>query len=568
MKNTCHTLTAALFLMASLTWTTPAQSAGGAPQPKEKRVSAARVKRAQKEQTPAALSQETENLKAAMEKQNRIIEELTRSMDQMRTQMQHQMNEIQNLRSGLDQSRATADEANRKAAELATLPDQVRSIETTTANMDKNFTEVKKSADDAKKTSEGIARNLNGFHFSGDFRLRFDSILRSSNQSDAAALVKTGAVQNVRARYRLRLNVDKTIDKYVDFHMQLSTGPINNPLTLDQDFTSTTTRHPFFISEAWADVHNLSKTLSIQGGKVQEVFADNSRFLFDDDVRFNGFNEKYVHSFADGGALKAIELRAGQYIFTNPNIAIVTAGSPLQSAGAALGSIGRASQMFHEGLVLKGKTSDNLSHEFVVDDQYYRNPNQIALASTANGFPVLVNGGLGLALSGAITNGTGTATTTAGGAIFTAPDFNIIRLGYKMDWNALASHPKLPVTWNIQVARNTGADFLRDAFLTSLSIGQSKEAGDVRFLYIWSIKDANSLISQVTDDDLGTGTGTNISTHHFRFDYTIRKGLVLQNLIYFQNERRPTNPEQLFFVPVQRGTPRQLRYQGQVQFTF
>jgi TolA-binding protein len=568
MRHNNRTLAVTLFLLASLAWPAPAQPAGGAPPPKEKRGSAAGVKKSQKEQAPTASSQETENLKAAMEKQNRIIEELNQSMNQMRTQMQQQMNEIQSLKSGLDQSRATADEANRKAAELASLPDQVKSIETNTANISKNFTEVKKSADEAKKTSEGIAKNLNGFRFSGDFRLRFDSILRSSNQSDAAALVKTGAVQNARARYRLRLNVDKYIDKYVDFHMQLSTGPINNPLTLDQDFTSTTTRHPFFISEAWADVHNEAKTLSIQGGKVQEVFADNSRFLFDDDVRFNGFNEKYVHSFADGGALKAIEFRAGQYIFTNPNTAIVTAGSVLQSAGAALGSIGRASQMFHEGLVLKGRISDNLSHEFVVDDQYFRNPNQIALASTANGFPVLVNGGLGLSLSGAITNGTGSGTTTAGGAIFTAPDFNIIRLGYKMDWKAFASHPKLPVTWNVQVARNTGADFLRDAFLTSLSIGQSKEAGDVRFLYIWSIKDANSLISQVTDDDLGTGTGTNIATHHFRVDYTIRKGFVFQNLIFFQNERRPTNPSQLFFVPLQRGTPTQLRYQGQVQFTF
>lgn len=567
MRHNNRTVAFTLFLLASLTWTTPAQSAGGAP-PKEKRGSAAGVKKAQKEQAPTASSQETENMKAAMEKQNRIIEELTRSMDQMRNQMQQQMNEIQSLKSGLDQSRATADEANRKAAELASLPDQVRSIETTTANMDKNFIEVKKSADDAKKTSEGAAKNLNGFRFSGDFRLRLDSILRSSNQSDAAAPVKTGAVQLVRARYRLRLNVDKTIDKYIDFHMQLTTGPINNPLTMDQDFTSITTRHPFFISEAWADVHNENRTLSIQGGKVQEVFADYSKFLFDDDVRFNGFNEKYVHSFADGGALKAIELRAGQYLSTVPNVAIVTAGSPLQSAGAALGSIGRSSQMFHEGVVLKGRISDNLSHEFVIDDQYYRNPNQIALASTAIGFPVLVNPGLGLSLSGPITNGTGSGTTTAGGAIFTAPDFNIIRLGYRLDWKAFESHPKLPLTWNFQVARNTGAGFLRDAFLTSLSIGQSKEAGDWRFLYIWSIKDANSMISQVTDDDLGTGTGTNIATHHFRVDYTLHKGLVLQNLLYIINERRPSNPAQAFFVPVQRGTPTLLRYQGQLQFTF
>ena len=25
-----------------------------------------------------------------------------------------------------------------------------------------------------------------------------------------------------------------------------------------------------------------------------DIFADNSRFLFDDDLRFNGFNERYT----------------------------------------------------------------------------------------------------------------------------------------------------------------------------------------------------------------------------------------------------------------------------------
>ena len=40
-----------------------------------------------------------------------------------------------------------------------------------------------------------------------------------------------------------------------------------------------------------------TKSITLQGGRVQDVFADNSRFLFDDDIRFNGFNEKYVANF-------------------------------------------------------------------------------------------------------------------------------------------------------------------------------------------------------------------------------------------------------------------------------
>jgi hypothetical protein len=36
------------------------------------------------------------------------------------------------------------------------------------------------------------------------------------------------------------------------------------------------------------------------------------------------------------------------------------------------------------------------------------------------------------------------------------------------------------------------------------------------------------MISQFTDDDLGTGIGTNLATNHFRLDYALRRGLVFQ----------------------------------------
>jgi hypothetical protein len=74
-------------------------------------------------------------------------------------------------------------------------------------------------------------------------------------------------------RYRFRLNLDTELDSKLSFHGQLATGPINNPLTNDQDFGETTTRHPFFVNEAWIDYHP-SKALHLQAGRVQEVLAD------------------------------------------------------------------------------------------------------------------------------------------------------------------------------------------------------------------------------------------------------------------------------------------------------
>jgi hypothetical protein len=422
--------------------------------------------------------------------------------------------------------------------------------------------------DRVKKLEEQV-RRIGPFRFSGDFRLRFDGIFRRAEPNPPAGFAALTHQQNARMRYRLRLNFDTDIDPKLSFHGQLATGPINNALTMDQDFGSTTARHPFFISEAWIDYHP-NKAVQLQGGRLQEVFADNSRFLFDDDVRFNGFNEKYTFTFKRNGLkVSSLELRAGQYILSNPNVAIVTPGSPLAQAGAVIGSTGRSSNLFHQGLLLNQKFNDRWSSQFGGDVQLYRNPNQIQLASTANGVALIVQNGLGIALSGPLT-GTGNATTTSGGAIYTAPSFKIARLTYRVNWAGFKSGARVyPVTFNLQASRNVGIGLNeRDAFLTALQIGKPTNRGDMAFLYVFSIKGANALISQLTDDDLGTGSGVNIRAHHFRFDYALSRKVTWQSLLYIQNELRNSGQFPNFFVPLNAFTPRQYRVQEQIVFSF
>jgi hypothetical protein len=63
---------------------------------------------------------------------------------------------------------------------------------------------TRKVADLAGKM-DGALKNLAGFEFSGDFRFRADVQARSGNSI-------AGPLQNVRSRYRLRLNVEKELD--------------------------------------------------------------------------------------------------------------------------------------------------------------------------------------------------------------------------------------------------------------------------------------------------------------------------------------------------------------------
>jgi hypothetical protein len=413
---------------------------------------------------------------------------------------------------------------------------------------------------------EGQALKIGPLKVSGDFRLRFDGIFRSATDPTDPPVAH---VQNARARYRFRINFDTDLYPTLSFHGQLGTGPANNPLTGDQDFGSVTARPPFFINEAWIDYHP-TKEVQLLGGRVQEVFADNSRFMFDDDVRFNGFNEKYVKTFKkNAGYFSSIDFRAGQYIFTNPNVAIVTAGSPLARAGEIVGTTGRSANLFHQGVLVNQTFNKKWSDQFGADVQLYRHPNQIQLASTADGVVLLVQPGLGLTLSGPLT-GTGNATTTSGGAIYTAPSFQIGRLAYKLSYSGFQKGDHLfPVTFNLQFARNLGTGLKeRDAMLAALQIGNVVKRGDTSFLFVYTIKGANALISQLTDDDLGTGSGVNIRAGHFRFEYGIAKKVKFQSLFFVQNSLRSSGQYPNFFVPVSAFVPTSYRVQQQIVFSF
>jgi hypothetical protein len=413
---------------------------------------------------------------------------------------------------------------------------------------------------------EGQTLKIGPVRISGDFRLRFDGTFRTATKPPDPPL---DHVQNARGRYRLRLNFDTDIHPNLSFHAQLATGPPNNPVSTNQDFTSLSARPPFSISEVWVE-YRPTKSVQLQGGRVQNVFADNSRFLFDDDIRFNGFNEKYVASFKPNGAyLSSLELRAGQYIFTNPTVAVIAPNSPLARAGEIVGTTGRAATLFHQGLLANQTFNKRWSSQIGADVQLYRHPNQIQLGSTNEGLVLLVQPGLGIVLSGPLT-GTGNATTTPNGAMYTAPGFQVLRLTYRLNYAGFTrGDHAFPVTFNVQLARNiaTGLNE-RDAMLSALQIGRITKRGDTSFLYVFSIKGANALISQLTDDDLGTGTGVNIRTHHFRFEYGITRKVTFQSLFFLQNSLRRSGQYPNFFVPVGDFAPTTYRTQQQLVFSF
>lgn len=501
-----------------------------------------KIEISQLEQLILSQSQAIEELKARLSRQEALI-----------AMIQSQRNE-----SHLSPEASTVQLASLAAVQASSASPSPGAVtlgnNTAQANADVVSTKVVAKAEEKTPAN---ALSINGFKFTGDFRFRADVQARSGN--DVA-----GPLQNIRGRYRVRLNVDKDLERRFNFHMQLSTGPYNVGTTNDEDFAGTTAKHPFSMAEAFIDFHPNSN-IALRGGRMEEVFADNMRFLWDDDVRFNGFQQVLKLPM---NSTNSLELRMGEYWLSNPNVVVLAATSPYVSAGYQPGQKVRDANLFHPGAVLNLSNGGAWKHKLIGDIQIYRNPNQIQLASTAPGFPVLVSNPLGLALSGPI-SASGNATTIQGGAIFTAPDFDIARASYRIEHKGVRiGEREMPLWFDFQVARNYGASFLRDSVMGSVNLGVVKKAGDLRFLYQYAIKDANSIISQFTDDDLGTGLGVNLAVHAIRVDIGLARFLQWQNLLFVQNERRSSDPSNLFFVPLQRGANTTFRYLGQLAFNF
>ncbi|HEU4766876.1 MAG TPA: putative porin [Pyrinomonadaceae bacterium] len=488
--------------------------------------------------TDSAVTERIRHLESELERQNTKLDQLQKTIAEQQAAIQALLEKL---------SLPSAKESESPETTAAVVP-QASSTEQRLAKVE----------NDVKK--------IGPIRLSGDLRLRFDGTFRRATDPPDPPL---DHVQNARVRYRFRLNFDAKIYDNLTFHAQLATGQVNNPLSTNQDFTSLGARPPFSLSEIWID-YRPTKALQLQAGRVPNVFADNSRFLFDDDIRFNGFNERYTLSLKENALrLSNIEFRAGQYILTNPVVAVIQPNSPLARAGAVVGSTGRSANLFHQGLLANQRFNERWSSQLGGDIQLYRQPNQIQLASTLEGLVVLVQPGLGLVLSGPLP-GTGNATTTPGGAIYTAPGFQIARLTYRLNYAGFKyGQREFPITFNLQLARNiaTGMNE-RDALLTSLQLGRSEKRGDMSFRYVFVIKGANALISQLTDDDMGTGTGVNIRTHHVRFDYRISDKVTFENLIYIQNSLRRSGQYPNFFVPLGDFAPTTIRWQPQLVFQF
>jgi len=427
--------------------------------------------------------------------------------------------------------------------------------------------------DAVQKAIDAINANLRGFRFSGDLRFRADLQFREANTNFGSSDNRSSAVQRARERYRVRLNLDKELffkdgadRSLASFHLQLATDPFNNPITQDTDFAGITTRAPISINEAWMDFRP-TRSITLRAGRTTELFADNRQFVYDDDVRFNGFHETYRWTGKKAGFF--VQVAAAQYILTDPNVQVVPAGSPFLLIGYAQGQRVPSSNLFDQGITVGSNIGKKWTHNEIFNYFSVREPNQIQLASTSNGTALFQNSPiLGATLISAL-GGTGNATTTAGGPVYFASDFHVVRGAFNLNYSGrnIMGH-NYPFQLFVQTTHNTGASTQNNGYMAGWNFGQAARLGDMQVQYQYFRKPANAFVSQFTDDDIGTGSGVNLKGHEIRVNFGLTRFLAWENRLYIQNGISTNNPAINFFVPLQQGYNTQFRVHSQFIFTF
>jgi hypothetical protein len=494
-----------------------------------------------------------------------LITQQQQQIDQLRQTLQEQSRLLETLAAHADSKPAAPSRGVVEIASTAAILPPLPALTAVAVPLPAPQAAVAAPSDAVQKAIDSINADLRGFRLSGDLRFRTDVVVREKSSTSAAQ-------QRARERYRLRFNVDKDL-YYKDgdramasFHLQLATDPLNNPSTQDTDFAGISTRAPISINEAYMDFRP-TRSITLRAGRTAELFSDGRQFIYDDDIRFNGFHETYRWAGEKAGLF--VQLAAAQYILTDPNIQVLPAGSAFIGAGYKQGQRVPSSGLFDMGVTVGSSIGKKWSHNEILNYFVVREPNQIQLASTSGGASLFANSPIVGATLTSNLGETGNATTTAGGAAYFAGDFHVVRGAFNLNYSGkmIRGH-NYPFQFFVQATHNTGASTQNNGYMAGFAVGQTARLGDMQFQYQYFYKPANGFVSQFTDDDVGTGSGVNVKTSQIRLNFGLTRFLAWENRLYIQNGISRNDPAMNFFVPLQKGYNTQFRVHSQFIFTF
>ena len=184
---------------------------------------------------------------------------------------------------------------------------------------------VTRVEEQAKKTSETVARQIGNMVFSGDLRVRYEALVGQQNalaSGDNPAALGNPLTARNRLRLRARFGVRGRINDEFEWGMRLATGSYADVNSSNQTLTDFASRKPFALDQAYITYRPKALPgFSAQGGKFDASWT-RTEMTWDNDISPEGLMETYTRAFKKS-AFKSFALQAWQLPLLERNAAFV-----------------------------------------------------------------------------------------------------------------------------------------------------------------------------------------------------------------------------------------------------
>lgn len=536
----------------------------------------------------AATSNKSNSNDPDIEEVRRELREQQEELKRLRTVVNEQSQVIDSLRqrveqttpggaappSGAGQAVRTSDIPVSDTASAANMGAAPQTAKAQASDTDARLSRVEEQA---KKTSEALSRQLGSITFSGDLRLRYESIYGQLNalaSGNNPILVGNELTPRQRFRIRARLAMRGEINRDFSWGLRLATGSFADAISTNQTFTDFFNRKPFGLDQAYmAWTPHQAPGLRLQGGKFEVPWL-RTEMTIDNDLEVEGFSEAYARD-REKSKLRNLTFVAWELPFLERNSGFVRNangtvnldqtnrdGRDLALYGAQLRA--RLEPTSKVALTLAASDLYFSGTQFITPVQFFGTQLQLPVTLTipatattpAQTVTTQVSIPRDLFVAGAGSLGISTATNNAvnrDGHL--ASGFNLVDFIGRLDLTT--RNPRFPVgllfdfvlntqTHDVSVAGPGGATvFLPNhedkGYWAELQVGRTKERGDMQFGYTFLRIEKDAVLTPFNFSDLTQQSDTR--AHRLQLFYTVDPRVVI-SFIGFLNQR----PNGLFGV--------------------
>lgn len=506
----------------------------------------------------AAGSTTTAPAASELDEVRRQLREQQEALERMRATITQQSQVIDELRQRVEQTTQQRPSVNSstQSGALATtdaLPVDAPSNSTGMGQKSQTDERLSRAEEQIKKNSEVIAKQLGSLSFSGDLRLRYESIYGQTNALANAgnpALVGNELSPRQRFRIRARFGIRGQIGKEFDWGLRLGSGSYADAISNNQTLTDFYNRKPFSLDNAFiAWTPRRVPGLRLQGGKFDVPWL-RTEMTIDNDLNPEGFSETYSRPFKNS-VLKNLTFTAWQLPFLERASAFVRNANGTVNLDESRRA-GRDLALYGAQLFARLEPTPTVALSLSVADLYFSGtqfispiqvfgtslqvpvtivipatattPAQTVTAQVSIPRELLVSGNGNLGLSIASNNATNRDGRLASG-------YNLVDIIGRLD---LTRSKRFPVALIFDYVRNTqthdvsiagpgGATVVLDnnensGYWAEIQVGKSKERGDLIFGYTLLRIEKDAVLTPFNFSDIAQQS--DVRVHRFTFGYT------------------------------------------------